>query len=178
MNFHCYLLCTKISFLGFWYIQRTRSQISTPTLTHTYYSMYNARTWQITAQFLFRSKTKTIFYKADWKVCNKNIHFIGSCTGENTVILSITTSFCLFQNHPFVNPVRKLTPEPWRCWVLYQSEQYCNFNRVLSAQPPLDASEKSPCQWLLQFVSNRASYLSPALLPSRDYFSLLMTTLC
>lgn len=55
--------------------------------------MYNARTWQITAQFLFRSKTKTIFYKADWKVCNKNIHFIGSCTGQNTVLCSIKTFF-------------------------------------------------------------------------------------
>lgn len=146
--------------------------------------MYNARTWQITAQFLFRSKTKTIFYKADWKVCNKNLHFIGSCTGENTVLCSILgfgffSFFCscfktirlliLWGNWP-------LNPEG--CWVLYQSKQYCSFSRVLSTRPPVDASKKSPCQWLLLFVSNRASYLSPALLPSRDYVSLLMTTLC
>lgn len=145
--------------------------------------MYNARTWQITAQFLFRSKTKTIFYKADWKVCNKNPHFIGSCTGENTVLCSIMGFgfffFCscfktihlliLWGNWP-------LNPEG--CSVLYQSKRYCSFSRMLSARPPLDTSEKSPCQWLLLFVSNRASYLSPALLPSRDYLSLLMTTLC
>lgn len=143
--------------------------------------MYNARTWQITAQFLFRSKTKTIFYKADWKVCNKNIHFIGSCTGGNTVLCSIGIFFLLF----FVSkPSICKSCEETDTWTL-KVVGYCikasstvNFNRVLSAQPLLDACKKSPCQWLLQFVSNRASYLSPALLPSRDYFSLLMTTLC
>lgn len=93
MNFHCYLLCTKISFLGFWYIQSARSQISTPSLTHTVTACTMQERDRSQHSFYLEVKLRLFFIKQTEKFVTKAFILLLAVQVKNTVLCSITIFF-------------------------------------------------------------------------------------
>lgn len=61
--------------------------------------------------FYLEVKLRIFFIKQTGKFVTKTFILL---VAVQVKILSYAPLFLLFQNHPFVNPVQKLTPEPWR----------------------------------------------------------------